>query len=549
MCRFLVSTDPNVLDFEKRLSLMKNGGPDNTSVTRIGDISMGHNRLAIVDLDDRSNQPMTIDTYTIVFNGEIYNHKELKLKYNLQCKTDSDTEVILRLYIKEGPRGLNNILGEFAFVIYDKQSDELVWYRDPLGIKPLYHKNLNYSTGNLELSSEIRSISDGKEISGNGIRDIFKYGFTDETDETMYQGIFNSVPGRLYRYNVSTKEYTSFEVQARPRGYPMSKTDEGMENQIYDSLEAAVKKRLMSDVPIACTLSGGIDSAIVAYFAQKHSKYRLKTYTIGFKGYDNEFEQARRVAKYLGTDHHEIEIDHDEILKNIDEIIDVMESPADKGSTIPTFFLARAMKDEKVVLVGEGADEIFGGYKRHQEFHPNMSKQQYLVDYMQIFSSEDDLYAARNLLTDIDPFNGVFIYDLEGELLSYHNMRIDKMFMHFGIEARPPFLDCDVVYFALNIPLHKKVNPSKKVLREAFKGKLPDWIIYQPKKPLKLPIDDLVEMQEVKDVVLSEVNIQGDDIPSIGLLKEIYEQPRDTRNRSRKLWITYLFKKWYAKNN
>lgn len=577
MCRFLVSTNPEIDlgSFKEGLARMKNGGPDATGYYTDGNIMMGHNRLSIVDLDG-GNQPMEIDGCVIVFNGEIYNHKDLKIKHSLKCDTESDTEVILRLYLSSkeasGPIRTRDIfselIGEFSFVIYDRNSNVLMWMRDPMGVKPLYLDSQAFTASSpcIVLSSEIKGITRSKAVSNLSIKSLLGYGFTGETDSTMYRNIQACLPGRLYILNLVTSSYDAlfgntlpYKDLTRKKSSLRSGGSFHPESNIKDVIEMAVKRRLMADVPIACTLSGGIDSAIIAYFAQKHSKIKLNTYTIGFKGYDNEFEQARRVAKYIGTNHHEIEIDPKEILENIDEIIETIECPADKGSTIPTFFLARAMKNEKVVLVGDGADEIFAGYNRYQEFKEGMGRYEYLLKYMQVFSGPDEVAMAQRSTHQIYDSNDILIDDLEGELASYHNMRIDKMFMHFGTEARPPFLDVDVVTNAMLIPLRDKVNPTKKCLRDAFRGILPDWIVDQPKKPLKLsPIDDLLKLPEVKEVILDdnitrdiESNMQNQRITDILIstnLEEIYNEPDDSRNKSRKLWLVYLFKKWYAKN-
>ncbi len=546
MCRILCQTgydgSPEMYDrFKEALALMKNGGPDNTTIIERDGILFGHNRLAIIDLSPDGNQPFETDQCIVLFNGEIYNYEKARILNRLNCKTEGDTEVIALMYEKVGMELVNYLYGEYAIVIYDKRKKKIYQVTDPGGIKPLYFSMRD----NLIISSEqkaIKHLRPDQEIFDGNLDSFLQFGYFDETP---WKEIGRTQKGRITFFCAESSNFLD-EYFARDIPPPRGHTVEPSPDLIRHLVENAVKDRMRSDVPIACALSGGIDSAIVAYCMQKNSEKRIKTYTIGFKGLSNEFDEAKETAKFLGTDHYEIEIDPKEILENIDDILETMEEPVDRGSLIPTYFLAKSIK-EKVVLVGEGSDEIFGGYKRHQAYMKqepgdHIDFYEFTKDFYNVFDPHELIRSDDHQYEIID--ENPMRYDLAHEIPYFHNQRIDRCFMRFGIEARVPYLDQLFVTVALDSPFITKCNPEKKILRQAFEGKLPDSILYREKKPLKLPFEYMIEMEEVKKNILEYPNpwIKPEAI------KAIYESPPDSRNRGRKLWAIYLINKWYEKN-
>jgi asparagine synthase (glutamine-hydrolysing) len=552
MCRLLVQcgydgSKEQYKDFVHALSLMKNGGPDNTTIIERDGILFGHNRLSIIDLSDAANQPFETEKYILLFNGEIYNYQEARVLYRLNCKTDSDTEVIVRMIERFGISALKSLYGEYAIVLYDKDAKEFHFATDPSGIKPLYRSCLTSTIGNTIIASEEKAVKyllDKKGFTGEDqveISSFLKFGFFPTSSRENID--------RVRKGYVFKKKMTdlSVPVELELAPYFSIKPAEVKDNLLRQTIEKSVKERMRSDVPIACALSGGIDSAVIAYLMSKHSDRRIKTYTIGFKGLDNEFDEAQEMARFIGSDHYEIEIDPKEIIENLDDILETMEGPIDRGSLIPTYFLAKNVK-EKVILTGEGSDEIFGGYKRHQEIFRdrNLDLDQIYEKFYECFK-EDEVYPQfreTNRNTPEFPLNKDLLrMDLKYEIPMFHCQRLDRCFMRFGIECRVPFLDQLLIDTALAIPKEEKMEPEKKCLREAFRGKIPDRILDRKKKPLKLPFEYMIEMEEVKK------NILEYDNPWIKkeAIEEIYNSPPESRNRGRKLWTVYLINRWYEK--
>ena len=536
MCRILLQTKigERKTQFEKALSMMRKGGPDASHILIENDIAFGHNRLAIIDTRVIADQPMMIDGNIILFNGEIYNHRALKTKYNLNTKSNSDTEVILMLYNQFKDEAFNMLDGEFAIVIYDAETETIKLVRDRLGIKQLYYSD---HQGELTISSEIKAIGalieDGLTIDSNSVDEWKCYGYLPD-GYTLFNNVAKVLPNNVMEFELDGSLIGTSELEN------INYSDK--EETLAQTITKAVGKRMMSDVPISCTLSGGIDSSIVAHLMSIIAKDPIKTYTIGFEGCENEFEQAKKVADFINSDHHQIEIPFSEVLSEIDEIIETMEEPIDRGSLIPTYFLAKTIK-EKVTLIGEGSDEIFGGYSRHKWIYENPTStfDEYFDSQLRSFPSLGGPYFAEDIEEDL---NNVLKFDIENEIPNYHTVRIDKCMMHNGIEARVPFLDPEILTRHFNIPFADKQKPEKKCLREAFKEILPDWIINQPKKALKFPFHKIVTLPEVEKVIRQESEFFDIEKEDIDLL---YKEINTKKNAARDLWNIFLFKKWEKK--
>lgn len=536
MCRLLIKTKIGKEEklFETALAAMKRGGPDASHVLIENDIAFGHNRLSIIDTRSMADQPMMIDGNIILFNGEIYNHKALRERYNLPVITESDTEVILMLYNKLGDRAFDLLDGEFAIVIYDAEDQTIRVARDRLGIKQLYYSDWG---DELIISSEIKGILPfigDPTMDNDGFDQWLTYGYPIDS-ATMFSGVFKVMPNTLMEFDLDGNLLKSGDL-GEPT-YLEDKTPK--ENNLAQLIARCVGKRMMSDVPISCTLSGGIDSSIVAYVMSKMSKDPIKTYTFGFDDCDNEFEQARKVAQFIGSDHTEIHTTLPKILEKIDEILETIEEPVDRGSLVPTFCLASNIK-EKVTLIGEGADELFAGYARHKWIHnnPNKTFDEYFDTKLRAFPTEEEPV----LLGDWDDKNSALEFDLTTEIPNFHTIRIDKCLMHYGVEARVPFLDPEIVMEAAKISFSQKQGPEKKCLREAFRDILPDWIIDQPKSPLKLPFDRIVKLPAVEKLIREESEHFDNK-----LIDAFYANMEKDSHAARNLWNIFLFKKWEKK--
>lgn len=399
-------------------------GPDGQGVVDIREGTLGHTRLAILDIQG-GHQPMDYDDTSIVFNGEIYNYRTLKRKYlaNLRVKTHSDTEVLMHLYRKFGPECVELLDGMFAFAIHRRGDFFLA--RDPLGIKPLYYGKSRDGKA-FSFASEIKALM----------------GHVEQVKEFPAGHWYHSRLGwhKYYRLEETIRSFEGDEQDALPA--------------IKSTLHMAVQKRLLADVPVGVSLSGGLDSSIVTALARQESE-KLHSFAVGVEG-SPDLAAARHISKFLDTIHHEYVYSTRDMLHALPDVLYYLESfdPALVRSAIPNYFLAKlAAEYVKVILTGEGADEVYAGY-----------------DYLAKFDGPTELQDEMIHITK-----------------ALHNtnlQRADRMSMAFGLEARVPFLDVKSVSLAMGIPagwkLHNRRVP-KSLLRQTFADDLPAEIVNRPK--------------------------------------------------------------------
>lgn len=410
-------------EVERMLRRINHRGPDGQGIANLPGGTLGHTRLAILDIEG-GHQPMGYEDTWIAFNGEIYNYRELArtLLTDIPLRTHSDTEVIIHLYRKFGPSCVTLLDGMFAFAII--QGNEFFMARDPLGIKPLYYSG--EQRGPLCFASEIKALS---EIA-NGIREF--------------------PAGSWYHSRDGWHKY--YDPEPKPTKFA---TEEQAVEAIRFVLKDAVQKRLLADVPVGISLSGGLDSSIVALLANAGTDH-LHSFAVGMEG-SEDLQAARKVADFLGTQHHERIYTQQEMLDVLPKVIYHLESfdPALVRSAIPNYFLAEmASQCVKVFLTGEGADEIYAGY-----------------DYLDDYSSPESLQTEMLWITR-----------------ALHNtnlQRADRISMAFGLEARVPFLDVKSVELGLGLPAEWKIRrdkPAKFLLRQSFRSELPEEIVNRPKQ-------------------------------------------------------------------
>jgi asparagine synthase (glutamine-hydrolysing) len=394
---------------------------------------LGHTRLAIMD-PDQGQQPIHNEdrSATLVANGMIYNFPQLRerLVQAHQLGSNSDSEIILHLYEDQGLAAPRLLDGMFAFAIAD--ADRLILARDRIGIKPLYYGRKQKSDGaeTLYFASELKALAP----------------LVDEIKEFSPGTIYDSTSGFHTYYEVPNQIPLELNLPAHIR-------------RVRETIEAAVVKRLLSDVPLGAFLSGGLDSSIIAAVAKKYMP-TLHTFSVGIEG-SRDLQAARRVARHIGSIHHEYVYSAAEVLKTLPEIIYHLES-FDQDlvrSAIPTWFCARMASEEvKVILTGEGADELFAGYTYHKSI-----------------SSHAALHS-----------------ELRRSITRLHNInlqRVDRMTMRHGIEARVPFLDTEAIAISQTVPPELKLfsdtngrRIEKWILRKAFEDLLPADIIWRNKE-------------------------------------------------------------------
>jgi len=345
---------------------IKYRGPDDAGIFCYQNIGLGHARLAILDLTKEGHQPMSDSKEKIwlVFNGEIYNFPELKLELEndgIKFKSSSDTEVIIYLYKKYGKEFLKKINGMFALAIYDKAKNKLILARDRMGKKPLYWGVFNNT---LIFGSELKVLlvhpEHKKELDLESLNKYLQFEYVP-TPFTILKNTFKLEPGYWLEFdgkNIIKEKYWDIEFNK------IIISEKEAISKLDNELNSAVKKRLISDVPLGVFLSGGIDSSAICYYAQKNSSTKINTFSIGFeeKSFD-ESKYARRVSTYLGTNHHEHIFKADECLKYIPEIFSQLDEPMADASILPTYLLSKFAREKiTVALGGDGSDELFCGY-------------------------------------------------------------------------------------------------------------------------------------------------------------------------------------------
>jgi asparagine synthase (glutamine-hydrolysing) len=430
------------------LEKLKHRGPDGEGIQDLSFGTLGHRRLAIIDVDG-GQQPMNVDGAWIVFNGEIYNFRELAQEHlqGQHLETHSDTEVLLRLYLKYGPECVQYLRGMFAFAIV--KDDELFMARDPLGIKPLYCGNGNEG---FYFASEIKALVVGTD-------DIYEF-----------------PPGHWYHSKKGWKDYYELNPLA-----PSLKSEEDAIFTIRKIITEAVRLRMIADVPVGISLSGGLDSSIIAVLASRETKH-LHSFAVGMEG-SEDLVAARKMAKILSTQHHEKIYTEEEMLAVLPKVIYHLESfdPALVRSAIPNYFLAElASQYVKVILTGEGADEIYAGY-----------------DYLSSYQHPEELQEEMVSIT--------------AALHNTNLQRADRIPMAFGLEARVPFLDIQSVSLGLSLPPEWKFHrdrPAKYLLRQAFAADLPEDIVNRPKQKFSVGAGSSNVIAEVAEREIDDMEFQ-----------------------------------------
>ena len=354
-------------DFKQALEIQNNRGPDYQKSIKIDDKEFGHNRLAIIDLNEEANQPMVFDDILIVFNGEIYNYKELIIDEELECKTVSDTEVLIRLYQKYETDFLNKINGMFSFCIYDMKKDKYFCARDRYGKKPFfyYFKDNKFIFAS-SIKSVLKLLDKKPNLNKVAVNKYLQY-FVSYGEDTFYHNIFKLEAATYFIYEpqkskeLLKKRFYKINTYKKIKDEPLALKD------IEELLFKSVESRLVSDVEVGCFLSGGLDSSLIAALGQEASSKKMSTFTISYS--DNDVSEglfASRVADILKTDHFDFKISDEEIADFIMVHDEIFDEPFADYSQLPTAFLCfKASEKVKVCLSGDGADELFGGYNRH----------------------------------------------------------------------------------------------------------------------------------------------------------------------------------------
>ncbi len=473
---FYKGTKLKINEFEDSLDLMNHRGPDFSSTLKINDVFLGHKRLSIIDLEKRSNQPFKIGCFYIIFNGEIYNYKEIITEEKLILKTTSDTEVLLELYIKYGEKCLEKLNGMFSFVIYNSETKNYFIARDRLGIKPLYI----YEKGQeILVSSEIAPILSLRksELDDFAIRQYKKLRMTVK-NHTLYKDI-SFFPPAHYRLNQKTYRYWDLEINEK---------ENPDDEELRDLIKNSIIIRQRADVEFGTYLSGGLDSSILTAVSNPNHSW-----TIGFDIL-NEFDWSEIVSKKIGTNHHAITFNTDKF-KDITKwmVLKRKETLCVPNEVLLYSMTKQVKKYNTVILSGEGADELFWGYDRIFRWAKNQKElsisgfdDKYC--YGTIEDNEVIDFALENLggKSTIDKLAYYFqITHLQGLL-----RRLDNSSMLCSVEARVPFVDHRLVEFMSGRNFNYRMgNSFKEPLKRIFSEIIPTEIIDRKKMGFPVPLN------------------------------------------------------------
>ena len=564
------------------LDAISSRGPDNTGSYINKNIFLGHKRLSVIDISSNSDQPMEDDDLIIVFNGVIFNYK--KLRNTLSMKgyeffSDGDTEVILKCYKHYGEDMLNHLDGVFSFVIYDRNSREFFCARDRLGIKPFYY---THAKDAFAFSSNTAAFIDDKKhfsINKKSLHHQFTLHSVVPAPDTILSNIFKLEPGSFARVNsdgkISKTKYYSFNhIKLN-----IKNNDREIIEETDRLLLKAIEKRFYTaDVDVGVLLSGGLDSSLIVAMASKYNLSDINTFSIGFPTIGNEegneFYYSDKVSKQFKTNHHKYNISQDELFRSLDDVVKAMPEPMFSQDSAAFYLLAKKVSlKQKVVLSGQGADELFGGYfwykkmdqtrgssvekftqhyfdREHDDYCKMINKSFINTDYS--LSLIEKLYGDQR--NDISFLDKTLRIDLSTLIIDDPVKRVDSMTMSHGLETRVPFLDRDLVEFVLSIPsLSKLKNDGKYYLKKIAEKYLDDELIYRDKFYFPVPPLKIIQGQfytYIKSILLSN-SCKRRGLYNSDYIEKLLSKPNShfTKLNGNTLWHLGLLERWFQLND
>lgn len=625
---------------DKMVDIITHRGPDDRGVLVEKDFAFGMRRLSIIDLGG-GHQPISNedDTVTVVFNGEIYNHRELRpelISLGHSFKTDSDTEGLVHLYEQYGPDMLRKLRGMFGFCIFDKNKNQLFIARDFFGIKPIYYRVEKKVTQKIvSFGSEIKSLLEDKKykpvVNDNAVYNYLAYQY-NPLEETMFTDIYRLLPGHYmivnlddnsfkiepywhYHFNNKnawpTTDVDNKNIVVKHEGsdadaiYYQSENEINLAKEVKRVVEDSVAHHLISDVPVGSFLSGGVDSGIIVTTVQNLRKKSrapsVDTFTIGFD-HVSEHTEARQVSDAVGSNHTEIRVDFDEYFKELPKIAWHFDEPVADPSAVALYFLAReARKKVKVVLSGEGADELFGGYNIYREPFatsfisklPSLIKTLFIKPLLLMpfnFYGKNYIYRSLTPLRDRYIGNANIFKKIEQEKLwkdyetnnnvpqrmnmypyfdtvkdesdsrkmQYIDLnfwlpgdilaKADKMTMAHSLELRVPFLDIEVAKISARIPeiFKYKNGTTKYILRKAFESILPKTTANRKKLGFPTPIKQWLKKQPEKVMSIIKENPYIREKFDASYIEQLEsEHISGKKDNARKIYVLLMFALWY----
>ncbi|MET3587676.1 asparagine synthase (glutamine-hydrolyzing) [Pseudorhizobium tarimense] len=555
-------------------------GPDGSGLVIHGNAALGHRRLSIIDLSEKARQPM-VDAelgLTIAFNGCIYNYPELRK--DLEAKgyrffSHGDTEVILKAWHAWGTECVKRFHGMFAFVIHERDSGRVVMARDRFGIKPLYFSSNGSSMRFASfLPALLKSGDIDTSINKTALHHYMTFHAVVPPPHTIINGIKKLPPATIRVIERDGREqdtlYWSPPYQRDPAMAKLSSTD--MRDMVLEALRTAVRRRMVADVPVGVLLSGGVDSSLIVGLLAEMGQKDLMTFSVGFEAANgekgDEFMYSDIVAKRFETDHHQIFVPSERLMEALPGVFAAMSEPMVSYDNAGFYLLSQEVsKHIRVVQSGQGADEVFGGY---HWYPPLANSNDVATDYAKVFfdRSHEKLKSHLNpeWITEYDvsfnfvadhlrapradtPVDAALRLDSQVMLVDDPVKRVDNMTMAWGLEARVPFLDHELVELAAKIPPEEKLREGGKgVLKDAARLVVPPEVIdrkkgYFPVPQLKYVGGPYLEM--VRDALQSQAARER-GLFRQDYLEQLFESPSDhiTPLRGSELWQVGLLEMW-----
>ncbi|BCD67750.1 asparagine synthase (glutamine-hydrolyzing) [Nitratiruptor sp. YY09-18] len=604
MCGIVGYNFNNAALLDEMLQTIHYRGPDDKGVYANDSISLGHVRLSILDLSSHGHQPMEFENLVLIYNGEIYNFKEIRKeleKYGYSFISNSDSEVLLKAFHKWGKECVEKLRGMFAFALYDKAHQKITLCRDRVGVKPLYY----YFDGkDFVFASELRALRKYKKfpIDKVALAQFFAYGYITH-DRSIFEGVKKLLPAHFLEFDLKNKKLTLQNYWKYEDYFKIAaKSEEEIIDELEEVLTEGIKYRMVSDVDVGVFLSGGVDSSLVSAILQKHYG-NIHTFTIGFKEQKyNEALYAKKVANHIQSNHTEYILGINEakeiLLEKFHEIYD---EPFGDSSGIPTFLVSRIAKENgvKVVLSADGGDELFCGYERYWwSYHlgkklqkipahkifakalhackPCLSKIpikniEHKLEFLQELFQADSwaqiydailknyredmrclgLVPPSNISKDafafgeqIHPMQGMMLWDFYNYLPNDILVKVDRATMINSIEGREPLLDNKIIEYSATISFDLKYRngQSKYILKKVLERYLPKELIYRKKMGFGIP---MFEWFRSDLAALFERYFYEDEIIDMEYPRALLQSFKEGRYVNvNKLWFVLVYKMW-----
>ena len=604
-------TEKNVFHADELLAMtnsLKHRGPDAEGYFFEDKIALGHRRLSIIDLSEEANQPMYShsNNCVIVFNGEIYNFREIAKELNIKPKTSSDTEILLEAFVKWGPKFVSKLNGMFSIAIFHKLTKQLFLFRDRIGIKPLFYYCVNHE---LAFASELKSLLNldylkcSKQVNTKAVGSFLNIGYIPEP-ATIYKNIFKLPKGSYAVFDGDSLKITEYWKLTKKIENAVVVDEIEAKKELSELIKSSVKYRLIADVPYGTFLSGGIDSSLVSAVAQETTNHQLKTFSIGFDDVKfNETGFAKQVAQHIESDHHEFILTEQDAQKLVPDIFSFYDEPFADASAIPTMLVSKmARQHVTMTLSGDGGDELFHGYGMYNwakrlnnplykvnkkaikavlkqgssrykrishmfNYSKNESIKTHIFSQEQYFFSQKELkkllhpeYKEQLILNDnysdlLRPLTRAeeqALFDLNYYLPDDLLVKVDRASMKYSLETRVPLLDHRIVEFAINLDPELKVNngTAKYLLKQVLYDYVPQQIFDRPKWGFSIPLAKWLktDLNYLIHDYLSEKLIKDAGFVNYHMTQRlihdfIYGSDEYLYNR---IWALICLHKWYA---